>query len=158
MVSIECNFTLKLQSVISGSPNKRETVVWGELNRYFDLFVEFVILIVFKFEVVDGEVVEILDVGVHLESRSGERLFLQNFFDDRNVSVIDVRIAYDVHEFADLKTADLRKHMHEHGILHDVPVVCRQCILASLIENCVEFAVRDVEGHRIRARVKVHFV
>ena len=117
----------------------------------FYLLVEFVILIVFEFKVVDGEVIEILDVRIYLESRSRERFFLQNLFDDRNVSVIDVRVAYHVDKLADFKSADLRHHVNEDGILHDVPVVCRERVLTSLVEDGVEFAVRDVESHRVRA-------
>ena len=127
-------------------------------NRNFDFFVEFGVLIVFKFEIVDGEVVEVLYVLVHFESRRRVLRILQNFLYDGNMTVVNMRVAYDVYEFADFKSAHLREHMKKHGVLHDVPVVCREGVLASLVQNAVEFVSRDVERHRVRARVEVHFV
>jgi len=74
------------------------------------------------------------------------------------VSVINVSVAYYVHEFAHFETAHLREHVKKHRILHYVPVVCRESILTALIEYSVEFVAGDVECHRIRARVEMHLV
>ena len=48
--------------------------------------------------------------------------------------------------------------MHEHGVLHDVPVVRRERVLAALVEDGVERVARDVERHRVRAWIERHLV
>ena len=63
-----------------------------------------------------------------------------------------------MHELACDKTADLRQHVHEHGILHDVPVVCREHVLRALIQNGVEPVAADIERHRIGAGIQSHLV
>lgn len=67
-------------------------------------------------------------------------------------------VANDVYELSDFKSAYLRKHMQKNRVLHDVPVVCGEGILTALVEYAVELVSRDVESHRIRARVEVHRV
>ena len=115
-------------------------------------------MIVFEFEIVYSKIVEVFDVFVHFESGRRVLRVFQNFLYNRDVAVVDMRVAYDVYEFADFESAHLRKHMQEYRVLHDVPVVCRKRILTALIEYSVEFVARDVERHRIRAGVEVHFV
>ena len=115
-------------------------------------------MIVFKFKIVHGEVVEVFDVLVHFEGRSGVLRILQNLLDDRYVTVIDMSVANDVYELSDFKSAYLRKHMQKNRVLHDVPVVCGEGVLTALVEYAVELVPRDVESHRIRARVEVHLV
>ena len=69
-----------------------------------------------------------------------------------------MRVGNDVHQLARLQTGHLREHVHEHGVLHDVPVVRREHVLAALVEDGVERVARDVERHRVRARVERHLV
>ena len=74
------------------------------------------------------------------------------------MSVIDVRVAYHVHKFANFQTAHLSEHVKKDRILHHVPVVCGESVLTALIENAVELVARNVEGHGIGARVEMHLV
>ena len=90
---------------------------------HFDFLVELGVLIVLKLEIVYGEIVEIFDVFVHLESRGGILRIVENLLDNRDMAVIDVRVAYHMHKFTDFEVAHLRKHMQKHCVLHHVPVV-----------------------------------
>lgn len=128
------------------------------LDCDFDFFVEFGVLIVFKLEIVYGEVVEVFYILVHLESRGGILRIVENLLDNGDMAVIDVRVAYYVYEFTDFEIAHLREHMQQDRILHDVPVVCGEGVLTALIKNAVEFVAGDVESHRIGARVEMHLV
>ncbi len=38
-----------------------------------------------------------------------------------------------MYQFPDPHIADLSQHMHQHGVLHHIPVVCRQHILGALV-------------------------
>lgn len=128
------------------------------LDCHFDFLVELGVLIVLKLEIVYGEIIEIFDVFVHLESRGGILRIVENLLDNRDMAVIDVRVAYYVYEFTDFEVAHLREHMQQDRILHDVPVVCGEGVLTALVENAVEFVAGDVESHRIGARVEMHLV
>lgn len=125
---------------------------------HFDFLVELCVLIVLKLEIVYGEIIEIFDVFVHLESRGGILRIVENLLDNRDMAVVNVRVAYYVYEFTDFEIAHLREHMQQDRILHDVPVVCGEGVLTALIENAVEFVAGDVESHRIGARVEMHLV
>ena len=114
---------------------------------HFDFLVELGVLIVLKLEIVYGEIVEIFDVLVHLESRGGILRIVENLLDNGDMAVIDVRVAYYVYEFTDFEIAHLREHMQQDRILHDVPVVCGEGVLTALVENAVEFVAGDVESH-----------
>ena len=114
---------------------------------HFDFLVELGVLIVLKLEIVYGEIVEIFDVLVHLESRGGILRIVENLLDNGDMAVIDVRVAYHMHKFTDFEIAHLREHMQQDRILHDVPVVCCEGVLTALVENAVEFVAGDVESH-----------
>ena len=68
-----------------------------------------------------------------------------------------MRVGDHMHELACLEPRDLREHMSEHGVLHDIPVICREHILRALIEYGVEGVSADVEGHGVRAGIQRHF-
>ena len=125
---------------------------------HFDFLVKLCVLIVLKLEIVYGEIIEIFDVFVHLESRGGILRIVENLLDNRDMAVVNVRVAYYVYEFTDFEIAHLREHMQQDRILHDVPVVCGEGVLTAWIENAVEFVAGDVESHRIGARVEMHLV
>ena len=61
--------------------------------------------------------------------------------------VIDVGVGYHVDKLPGLEAGDLGHHHGEHGILHHVPVVGRQHVLGTLVQNGVEPVPGDVEGH-----------
>ena len=48
--------------------------------------------------------------------------------------------------------------MHQHGILHHVPVVGGQHVLAALVQDGVEGVAGDVERHGVGAGIQVHLV
>ena len=48
--------------------------------------------------------------------------------------------------------------MHQHCVLHHVPVVGRQHILRPLVQNGVEGMAGDIEGHGVGTRIEVHLV
>ena len=70
--------------------------------------------------------------------------------------VVDVRVRYDVHQLSGLQARHLRQHHQQHGILHHVPVVGRKDVLRPLVEYAVQSIALDIEGHRVRARLKSH--
>ena len=63
-----------------------------------------------------------------------------------------------MHELACDKTADLRQHVHKYGILHDVPIVCREHVLRALVQNGIEPVSADMERHGIGAGIQSHFM
>ena len=117
------------------------------LDCHFDFLVKLCVLIVLKLEIVYCEIVEIFDVLVHLESRGGILRIVENLLDNRDMAVIDVRVAYHMHKFTHFEVAHLREHMQQDRILHDVPVVCGEGVLTALVENAIEFVAGDVESH-----------
>ena len=69
-----------------------------------------------------------------------------------------MRVGNDVDELACFEAGDLGKHVDEHRVLTDVPVVGGEHVLRALIQDGVQRAVRDVEGHGVGAGVEVHVV
>lgn len=117
------------------------------LDCHFDFFVKLCVLIVLKLEIVYGEVVEVFYILVHLEYRRRVLRIFQYFLDNRDMAVIDVRVAYYVYEFTHFEVAHLRKHMQKHCVLHHVPVIGGEGVLTALVEYAVEFVAGDVESH-----------
>ena len=74
------------------------------------------------------------------------------------MAVVDVGVGDDVDQLPGDEAADLGEHVHQHGVLHHVPVVGGQHILAALVQNGVQHVAGDVEGHGIGAGVEVHLV
>ena len=109
-------------------------------------------------EVVHGKLVEIRNFRVYPKLgcrvlRAGKHT--QNL---RFVSVVNMRVGNDVNQFANFQSADLLQHMHKHRILHHVPIVGNCHIVGALVQNCVQFALGDVERYAVRAGVQIHFV
>ena len=61
-------------------------------------------------------------------------------------------------KLTDLQPRHLRHHVHQHSVLHHVPVVGRQHILAALVQDSVQRMAGDVEGHGVGAGVQCHLV
>ena len=72
------------------------------------------------------------------------------------MAIIDMRICDHVHQLPRLQSAYLRQHMYQHGVLHNVPVIGRQDVLGSLIQNSVEPVTRHVKSHAVGARLQTH--
>ena len=56
------------------------------------------------------------------------------------------------------QAGDLGQHVHQGGVLHHVPAVGGEHILAALVQDGVEGPARDIEGHGIGAGVQGHLV
>ena len=82
----------------------------------------------------------------------------EQILDDGDVAVIDVGIGDHMHQLAGLESCDLGHHVHQHSILHHVPVVGGQHVLAALVQNGVERIAADIECHGIGARIQRHLV
>ena len=128
------------------------------LDRDRDLFVELVIFVIDQLEIIQGEIIEVLDVGIDPELGRLVGLELDDALDRVNVSVIDMRVGDHMQECADLKTAHLREHMQEDRVLADVPVVRDQHILRALVENHVQLVLRDVQRDAVGAGIEPHLV
>ena len=117
-----------------------------------------------QLHIVGREVVEVFHVRVQNELRCGERFARDQLLDKRDMPVVDVRVRDHVDELAHLHIAHLRHHVHQHGILHDVPVVRGKHVVAALVEDRVQnelagfLILGAVERHAVRARVEVHLV
>ena len=61
-----------------------------------------------------------------LEGRSGDDLL-----HDGHVAVVDVGVGDDVDQLARLQAGDLGKHVDQHRVLHHVPAVGGEHVLAS---------------------------
>ncbi len=72
------------------------------------------------------------------------------------MTIIDVRICDHVHQLPRLQSAHLCHHMYQHGVLYDIPVIGRQDVLRSLIQNSVEPVTRHVKSHAVGARFQPH--
>ena len=64
----------------------------------------------------------------------------------------------DVDQLAGLQTGHLRHHVDQHAVLHHVPVVGGQHVLAALVQDGVEGMSGDVERHGVSAGVQGHLV
>ena len=62
------------------------------LDRNRDLFVELVVFVIDQLEIIQGEIIEVLDVGIDPELGRLVGLELDDALDCVNVSVIDMRI------------------------------------------------------------------
>ena len=67
-------------------------------------------------------------------------------------------IGDDVDQLAGLQAGGPGHHVDQDGVLDHVPVVGRQHILGPLVQNGVESAAGDVEGHGIGAGIQGHLV
>ena len=80
------------------------------------------------------------------------------------MAVIDMSVRDHVDELARIHVTALCEHHEKDRVLAHVPVVGREHILRSLAEHRVQrelvFArpLRDIEGHRPCARVKIHLM
>ena len=74
------------------------------------------------------------------------------------MAVVDVGVGDDVDQLPRRQAGDPGKHVQEHGVLHHVPAVGSEHILAALVEHGVEHVSGDVEGHRPGAGVEAHVV
>ena len=63
-----------------------------------------------------------------------------------------------VDQFAGHQAADLGQHVDQHRVLHYIPVVGGQHVLAPLVQNGVEDIPGDVEGHGPGAGVQIHLM
>ena len=93
-----------------------------------------------------------------------KRFSLDKLLDKRNVSVINVCIGYYMNKLAYVHVADLRQHVHQNRILHNIPVVCSKHVLGSLIENCIEcksvlsLFLSNIVGYAVSARIQIHLM
>ena len=67
-------------------------------------------------------------------------------------------IGDDVDQLAGLQAGGPGHHVDQDGVLDHVPVVGRQHILGPLVQNGVQGAAGDVEGHGIGAGIQGHLV
>ena len=67
-------------------------------------------------------------------------------------------IGDDVDQLAGLQAGGPGHHVNQDGVLDHIPVVGRQHILGPLVQNGVEGAAGDVEGHGIGAGIQGHLV
>ena len=67
-----------------------------------------------------------------------------------------MRIRDNVDKLPCLQSARAGKHHQKNAVLHDIPVACRQHILAALVQYAVEGVPRNVKSHRVRAGIQVH--
>ena len=109
-------------------------------------------------EAVPGEGVEILHRRIHPQPWGPIGLPLQQLLHDGHVPVVDVGVGDDVDQLPGHQAGDLGQHVHQHAVLHHVPVVGRQHVLAALVEDGVEHVAADVEGHGPGAGVEGHLV
>ena len=72
------------------------------------------------------------------------------------MAVIDVGVGDDVHQLPRLQPRRPGQEVHQHGVLHHVPAVGGEHVLAALVEHGVEGAPRHVEGDRPGAGVEGH--
>ena len=72
--------------------------------------------------------------------------------------VVDMAVGDDVYQLARLQPGDLCHHVHQHRILHHIPVVCRQHVLTALVEDRVQRVAADIERHGIRAWSQRHLM
>ena len=61
------------------------------------------------------------------------RLSCDQLLHKRNMSVINMRVRDDMNQFSYLHAAHLCQHMDQNRILADIPVVCGQDILGTLV-------------------------
>lgn len=127
------------------------------LNCHFETFRKGFVLVAFESEIVHGKVVEVGNVFVHHKLWCWMGCAFEHTLNLWDVAIVDVAIGNYVNKFAHLKSAYLRQHMHQNGILHYVPVVGYRHIIGALVQDGVEFAIHHVESYRISTGIKVHF-
>ena len=78
--------------------------------------------------------------------------------------VVDMGVRDHMDQFARLHAAHLCQHVDQNRILAHIPVVCRQYILRSLVENTVQgqhitvLLFGHVKSHAVCARIQVHLM
>ena len=73
------------------------------------------------------------------------------------MAVINVGVRNDMDQFPCHQTADLGQHVDENRILYHIPVVRRQNILGSLMEDGIQRLSAHIEGHGIGTWLQMHF-
>lgn len=66
------------------------------------------------------EAAQLFVVVADLQARQRQRLAREQFFDLREVVLVDVQVAEGVYELARLKAADVGEHVREQGVGADV--------------------------------------
>ena len=115
-------------------------------------------LVALQLEAVLGEGIEIGNIRVHpqlgrLVGGAGDDLLHH-----RHMAVVDVSVGDDVDQLAGLQTGHPGHHVNQGGVLHHVPAVGGEHILAALVEDGVEGSAADIEGHGVGAGIEGHLV
>ena len=74
------------------------------------------------------------------------------------MAVVNMGVGDDMDQLSGHQAADLGEHVDQHRVLHHVPVVGGQHILAALVQDGVEHVAGDIERHGVGAGIEVHFV
>ena len=74
------------------------------------------------------------------------------------MTVIDMCVSDYMNELTDLKACTSCHKMRKNCVLADIPAVCNEHVIASLIENCIELIAGNIECHRVSARIEVHLI
>ena len=140
VISADAPLLIHSDDSIHGAPS---------LNGHRDLVLEGLGVVPLQREAVAGELIEIRHGRIDAELRRGTLVLLQQLFDDGHMAVVDMSVGDNMDKLARLQPRHLRHHVYQHAVLHHVPVVCRQHILAALVQNGVE-GVAGESGSALR--------
>ena len=80
-------------------------------------------------EIIHSKIIEILDIRIEYNLRCRICRSLYQFLYKWYMSVINMRIRYDMNKFPRFKSCHLRYHINKSGILYHIPVICGEDIL-----------------------------
>ena len=115
-------------------------------------------LVIVQGDVVDGEIIEVVDIGVEDQLRCREGLVTagQLGLHGLDVVLIDVGIVDDVREQARTQAGGLGDEMDEDGILGHVEGDAQAHVAAALDEHAVQTAVSDIPQGLVGTGLKGH--
>ena len=64
----------------------------------------------------------------------------------------------NMNKLADFQSAASCHKMQEDSILADIPTVCNEHVVTSLVKDRIELVAGYVESHRVSAGIKMHLV
>ena len=105
-----------------------------------------------------GELIEVCYGRIHGQGGSWIRFFFQQLLHHRDMPVIDMGICNHMDQFTRHKAADLGKHVEQYGVLSHIPAVSCEHVLGALVQDAVQGAAGNIEGHTVGAWVQVHLM
>ena len=119
-------------------------------------------LVILHMQIIRRKPVKIFYFRIQPHLRGRQRLPDDQFLDQRDMPVIDMGIRDHMDQFPRLHIADLGNHHQKNRVLGHIPVVGRQHVIRTLVQNRVQDQsvrggiLRYIESHAVSTGIKIH--